>query len=135
MGVLVLTFLVSVAVVLVVGVFLVLVVVLVVVVLVVVVIAHVAVSTPLPAVESKPDNPLTMATDPIVDYLDGVLEQHGSNVSGAVATYIPELAKVDPSQFAICLVTVEGAVYEAGDARQQFTIQSISKPFTYAADP
>ena len=134
MGVPVLTLIVGVAVVLVVFVFLVLVVMLVVVVFVVVVfvIAHVAVSTPSPGVESKPDNPLTMATDPIVAYLEGVLDQHRGNVSGAVASYIPELAKADPSQFAICLVTVEGAVYEVGDARQQFSIQSISKPLTFA---
>ena len=129
---LVLTFLVSVAVVLVVFVLLLLgVVVLVVFVAVVVVIAHVHVSTPFPSAESKPDNPLTMASDPIVAYLEGVLEQHRGNSGGAIATYIPELAKADPAQFAICLVTVEGAVYEVGDARQQFSIQSISKPFTY----
>ena len=73
-----------------------------------------------------------MATDPIVVYLESLLEQHRANESGALADYIPELAKADPASFAISLVTVEGAVYEVGDSRQQFTIQSISKPFTYA---
>jgi len=50
---------------------------------------------------------------------------------GQVATYIPELAKANPDWFGICLVTATGQVYEAGDAHQPFTIQSISKPFVY----
>ena len=33
--------------------------------------------------------------------------------------------------FGICIATVEGAVYEAGDTRAPFTIQSMSKPLTY----
>ncbi len=52
---------------------------------------------------------------------------------GNVATYIPELAKADPDWFGICLVTSDGYVYAAGDTDQSFTIQSISKPFVYAA--
>ena len=50
---------------------------------------------------------------------------------GEVARYIPELAKADPEWFGICLATTDGRVYEAGDTRQTFTIQSISKPFVY----
>ena len=50
---------------------------------------------------------------------------------GDVATYIPGLAKANPNWFGICLVTATGAVYEVGDSRQPFTIQSISKPFVY----
>ena len=50
---------------------------------------------------------------------------------GEVATYIPELAKADPRWFGICIATVDGHVYEVGDTRQPFTIQSISKPFVY----
>lgn len=50
---------------------------------------------------------------------------------GAVATYIPELAKANPDWFGICIVTTNGGVYEVGDSRQEFTIQSISKPFVY----
>jgi glutaminase len=50
---------------------------------------------------------------------------------GAVATYIPELAKANPSWFGISLATTDGHVYEVGDSRQEFTIQSISKPFAY----
>ena len=47
--------------------------------------------------------------------------------NGAVANYIPELAKVDPDLFSICVITVDGQVYDVGDYNQLFTIQSISK--------
>lgn len=51
---------------------------------------------------------------------------------GALADYIPELADVDPNGFGVSLSSADGYVYESGDAARQFTIQSISKPFTYA---
>lgn len=50
---------------------------------------------------------------------------------GKVASYIPELAKMDPNWFSICVATVDGQVYEVGDAEQLFTIQSISKVFVH----
>jgi glutaminase len=50
---------------------------------------------------------------------------------GAVANYIPELAKADPAWFSICIATVDGQVYKVGDYDQTFTIQSVSKPFMY----
>src|SRR5699024_7805537 len=46
---------------------------------------------------------------------------------GAVADYIPELAKANPNNIAIAVVTADGEVLEAGDSDQKFTIQSISK--------
>jgi glutaminase len=51
---------------------------------------------------------------------------------GAVATYIPELAKVDPAQFGISIALPDGQVVHAGDAATPFSIQSISKVFTLA---
>ena len=51
---------------------------------------------------------------------------------GKNADYIPILASVDPSLYGLALVTVQGAVYEIGAARQEFSIQSVSKPFTVA---
>ncbi len=49
---------------------------------------------------------------------------------GEVATYIPELARVDPQQFGIAVVDAEGNVAVAGDCDTAFSIQSISKVFT-----
>ncbi|NMM86338.1 glutaminase A [Rhodococcus sp. SRB_17] len=52
--------------------------------------------------------------------------------AGTLADYIPELASVAPDSFGIAVATVDGYVYEIGDTGLPFTIQSISKPFTYA---
>jgi glutaminase len=83
-----------------------------------------------------PDRSFDQATDiepaaPVTSYLERLHSRHASLIDGAVATYIPELAKANPSWFGIALTTVDGASYEVGDARQRFTIQSISKPLTY----
>lgn len=51
---------------------------------------------------------------------------------GKVADYIPALAKVDPGKFAIALVTADGRLHATGDAREPFSIQSISKLFLLA---
>lgn len=48
---------------------------------------------------------------------------------GLVADYIPELARVDPRQFGLALVTPEGETAAVGDADRPFSIQSISKVF------
>jgi len=49
---------------------------------------------------------------------------------GANASYIPYLAKVPSDLFAVVIVTVDGKVYQAGDANYAFAIESVSKPFT-----
>lgn len=49
---------------------------------------------------------------------------------GKVASYIPELAGVDPNQFGLAVIDADGAVYAAGDCDTLFSIQSISKVFT-----
>ncbi|GAA2227203.1 glutaminase [Promicromonospora sukumoe] len=70
---------------------------------------------------------------PVPDYLDEVLDSLRGDTSGANATYIPELAEADPERFGIALTTTLGRTYAAGDADTEFSIQSISKPFAYAA--
>lgn len=49
---------------------------------------------------------------------------------GKVATYIPQLACVDPDQFGIAVALPDGTIYSSGDAQTLFSIQSISKVFT-----
>ena len=49
---------------------------------------------------------------------------------GEVATYIPELARVDPGAFGLAVIDAEGNVAAAGDCDTPFSIQSISKVFT-----
>ncbi len=49
---------------------------------------------------------------------------------GVVATYIPELARVDAAHFGIAVVEANGNAASAGDCDVRFSIQSISKVFT-----
>ncbi|MDL4618522.1 glutaminase B [Citrobacter amalonaticus] len=46
---------------------------------------------------------------------------------GKVADYIPALASVEGSRLGIAICTVEGQLWQAGDAAERFSIQSISK--------
>lgn len=55
---------------------------------------------------------------------------HAQTDRGNVADYIPELAAVDPNQFAISVALPTGEVFNAGCAEQLFSIQSISKVFS-----
>ncbi|MCP2267209.1 glutaminase [Promicromonospora thailandica] len=70
---------------------------------------------------------------PVPDYLDEVLDGLRGDTSGATADYIPELAEADPERLGMAITTTLGRTYAAGDADTEFTIQSISKPFAYAA--
>jgi glutaminase len=51
---------------------------------------------------------------------------------GENASYIKELATVDPDIFGIALVTTDGKVYTMGDIQSMVSIQSVSKVFTMA---
>ncbi|GAA0786474.1 glutaminase [Roseibium denhamense] len=51
---------------------------------------------------------------------------------GSVASYIPELAGIDPHQFGIAVALANGEVYSAGHAEVPFSIQSVSKVFALA---
>lgn len=67
----------------------------------------------------------------LLDYLERLREEYMDLSSGDVASYIPELLKADPQWFGIAIVTTNGHIYQVGDTRQGFTIQSISKVITY----
>jgi glutaminase len=63
--------------------------------------------------------------------IERLYDKHKTMGEGELATYIPELEKADPEDFGICLVTSDGQIYETGQSDVAFTIQSISKPFTF----
>src|SRR3954452_23800873 len=69
---------------------------------------------------------------PLLRFLDQCLENFAGNEDGHVADYIPELSKADPAHFGISLATLDGHVYEVGDSRAPFTIQSLATPFLLA---
>ena len=51
---------------------------------------------------------------------------------GQQAEYIPELAKVNPDQFGMCIHTIYGEIAAIEQADTRFSIQSISKVFALA---
>ena len=50
---------------------------------------------------------------------------------GKVANYIPALEQVDPNQFAMSIQLFNGKSYHIGDVDTKFSIQSISKVFSF----
>lgn len=56
----------------------------------------------------------------------------GSYGQGKVASYIPELGKVNGRQFGMSLYTLDGQTFSSGDSTTQFSIQSISKVLSLA---
>jgi len=69
--------------------------------------------------------------NPIQSTLESLYEKYKTLKEGEIANYIPELSKSNPDSFGICLVTVDGRVFEVGDSHKTFTIQSISKPLVF----
>ena len=88
-------------------------------------------ATSSPSAAPAPARP-ALAGDPYRDALADAYRSFKTLTEGKNADYIPILAKVDPALYGIVLVTVDGAVYEIGAARDEFSIQSVSKPFTAA---
>jgi glutaminase len=68
----------------------------------------------------------------IADAVDAAHAKHKNNRRGKNAGYIPALAEVDPQLFGVCVVTVDGQTFSAGDATTEFALESISKVFTAA---
>ncbi|MEM1257949.1 MAG: glutaminase [Bacteroidota bacterium] len=63
--------------------------------------------------------------------LDAIaLEASNVKNRGAVASYIPQLSKIDDRKFGISLLDEHGNLFESGDTHEPFSIQSISKVLT-----
>jgi glutaminase len=71
---------------------------------------------------------VTHDLDSIVKEIADEMRQRGDR--GAVASYIPELAGVDPKSFGLVVIDSKGQVSAGGDSDAPFSIQSISKVFT-----
>ena len=61
-----------------------------------------------------------------------IFEEIQSDKIGNVADYIPQLARVSPEHYAISLCTVDGQQFHMGDYDVPYSIQSTSKPISYA---
>jgi glutaminase len=63
--------------------------------------------------------------------LESIFKETKKITEGKVATYIPQLGRVDPKNFGFSLCTIDGQRFSMGDSNTPFCIQSISKPVTY----
>ena len=54
------------------------------------------------------------------------------NTSGNNADYIPELANANPDNWGVSITTIDGQQLNIGDTEELFSIQSTSKPISYA---
>ncbi|XP_053967186.1 glutaminase liver isoform, mitochondrial isoform X3 [Anastrepha ludens] len=55
-----------------------------------------------------------------------------TNTDGNVADYIPQLARHSSDSWGVSICTIDGQRYSIGDVEIPFTLQSCSKPLTYA---
>ncbi|XP_012251171.2 glutaminase kidney isoform, mitochondrial isoform X4 [Athalia rosae] len=55
-----------------------------------------------------------------------------TNTEGKVASYIPQLARMNPEYWGVSVCTIDGQRFSIGDTSVPFTLQSCSKPLTYA---
>ncbi len=70
-------------------------------------------------------------TPALTSFLEDLYRFYQPLNEGTVAQSIPELAKANPDWFGICAVGLDGKVFDIGHTTQEFSIQSISKPFVY----
>jgi glutaminase len=75
--------------------------------------------------------PSDATPDPLQAVLNDVHAQVCGKVEGQLADYIPELARVNPDDFGLAIMTAKGRLCTVGDVDVPFTIQSVAKAFTY----
>ena len=64
--------------------------------------------------------------------ISDIYEDCKTITDGNVASYIPQLASYSPDYWGVSICSVDGQKYNQGDVNIPFTMQSCSKPFTYA---
>ena len=78
------------------------------------------------------DNMIIPEFEVFCNQITDIFEKCKRNNSGKVADYIPQLAKYSPDNWACSICTVDGQKFSLGDTGVEFTLQSCSKPFSYA---
>lgn len=65
------------------------------------------------------------------DEIEKIYHQVKKNTGGHNATYIPQLAKVNPNLFSVVFCSIDGQIYSIGDSKENFCVQSTGKPISY----
>src|SRR5436309_3616334 len=94
-----------------------------------IVLVAIAVNNPAEGQNKSPVAPTEQAYNAIVKEAYASFK---NDASGKNADYIPVLAQVDSKLYGIAIVTTDGRTYKVGDVDVPFSIQSISKVFTFA---
>ena len=63
--------------------------------------------------------------------LGNIFAEARQDRDGNIATYIPQLARVDPELYGMGVCTVDGQRFGIGDAAERFCLQSTCKPVNY----
>ena len=77
------------------------------------------------------DNLIIPKWDSFCQKIDQIYFELKGNKKGNVASYIPQLAKVNPELFSICITSIDGQQYSIGDYDYSTSVQSCSKPISY----
>lgn len=79
-----------------------------------------------------PKTEVMLSKNQVNEVLDDAFDKYKDLKDGANADYIPVLKKQNPESFGIVLITADGRVFDSGEIKKEFSIQSISKVFTMA---
>lgn len=66
-----------------------------------------------------------------VKHIEGIFNKLSKVKDGECASYIPQLARVDPDKFAISICTIDGQMCDFGNYNESFSVQSVCKPINY----
>ncbi|XP_039228573.1 glutaminase liver isoform, mitochondrial isoform X4 [Drosophila yakuba] len=64
--------------------------------------------------------------------IEDIYNRCKTNTLGKLADYIPQLARYNPDSWGLSICTIDGQRFSIGDVDVPFTLQSCSKPLTYA---
>lgn len=78
-----------------------------------------------------PDVPIP-STEAVHALLEEAYASFRDLAEGALSSAVPSLQLANPDHFGLAVMGVNGRLHERGDSQVPFTIQSVSKPFTYA---
>jgi glutaminase len=72
------------------------------------------------------------APDQVQRLVNEAHERYRADKEGATSRVYPALTRVPEDRFGVCVASIDGSLYAAGDADVDFTIMSVAKPFLYA---
>jgi glutaminase len=85
-----------------------------------------------PLVSGQNKSPVAPNRERVEAAVREAYEKFRSDTGGKNADYIPYLAKVDSKLFGIAVISTDNQVFEIGDVKYSFSIQSIAKVYSLA---